>query len=201
MKNRRKIFIEQIKKYEEKKKTMSEYIKEEYIDASGIAVIDVNLDNFEVFNPLSMGKQRTLNKEIIEYIDEKSYPIPVDIPIKINIYGSFEDAVKEEIINKLQEHYDLMLNDKKFDLKINAIRSSVLFIIGVILLIFYLLLANFTVNKLWYEILSIVSTFIIWEAADFFILERNALRISYYEIAQMVICEKTFVENNKKEDK
>lgn len=201
MKNRRKIFIEQIKKYEEKKKKMSEYIKEEYIDASGIAVIDVNLDNLEVFNPLSMGKQRTLNKEIIEYIDEKSYPIPVDIPIKINIYGSFEDRVKEEIINKLQEHYDLMLNDKKFDLKINAIRSSVLFTIGVILLIFYLLLANFTVNKLGYEILSIVSTFIIWEAADFFILERYALRVSYYEIAQMVICEKTFVENNKKEDK
>lgn len=201
MKNRRKIFIEQIKKYEEKKKKMSEYIKEEYIDASGIAVIDVNLDNFEVFNPLSMGKQRTLNKEIIEYIDEKSYPIPVDIPIKINIHGSFDDTVKEEIINKLQEHYDLMLNDKKFDLKINAIRSGALFTIGVILLIFYLLLANFTVNKLGYEILSIVSTFIIWEAADFFILERYALRVSYYEIAQMVICEKTFVENNKKEDK
>lgn len=201
MRNRRKIFIEQIKKYEEKKKKMSEYIKEEYIDASGIAVIDVNLDNFEVFNQLSMGKQRTLNKEIIEYIDEKSYPIPVDIPIKINIYGSFEDAVKEEIINKLQEHYDLMLNDKKFDLKINAVRSSVLFIIGVILLIFYLLLANFTVNKLWYEILSIVSTFIIWEAADFFILERYALRVSYYEIAQMAICEKSFVEIDKKEDK
>lgn len=201
MKNRRKIFIEQIKKYEEKKKKMSEYIKEEYIEASGIAVIDVNLDNFEVFNPLSMGKQRTLNKEIIEYIDEKSYPIPVDIPIQINIHGSFDDTVKEEIINKLQEHYDLMLNDKKFDLKINAIRSGALFTIGVILLIFYLLLANFTVNKLWYEILSIVSTFIIWEAADFFILERYALRVSYYEIAQMVICEKTFVENNKKEDK
>lgn len=187
MKNRKKLFLERIKDYEKKRETMSEYIKKEYIGEDGVATINLNLDNVEPFNPLSLDNQLSINPEIISYIDEKVYPIPAPIPIKILIHGNIDDNNKQKIINKLHEHYNLQLSDKKLDLRINTFRSLALFIIGIILLGIFLWLSSSTVNKMWCEILSIVSTLIIWEAAYSFIIERHELRINYYDAAQLAI--------------
>lgn len=201
MKQRRKLFIEQVKGYAKKKKMMKKAKDISSVDASGFALIEVNLNQFEIYNPLSIPPNRTLNQDILTYIDEQSYPIPVDTPIQIRLYGDVDEQEQKEIIHRLQEYYDFRLKDKMADLKNNAIHSSVLFIIGILLFVLYFLLANFTVNQVWYEILSIIATFIVWEAADFFILERATLRLQYYEIAQLAICEKGFAKNKEKENK
>lgn len=184
---RRKIFIEEVKNYEKRKQSLSEYVKNEFLDADGYAAIDVDLTSVELFNPLSMGKQMTVNTQIIDYIDERVYAVPVDVPVKIVMHGSISKEDKENLLSALHEHYDLNLNDKKLDLRINTIKSVALFVIGFVLLAAYFLLANFMGEGVWYEILSIVATFVMWEAADFFILERHTLRVAYYEAAQLAL--------------
>lgn len=193
-KERIKTFKKQIKKYKQNQKHLSNYLADEYDCNNGYATIDINLKDQEIFNPLSMGKQKSLNNAIYDFIDELIYPIPAYIPVKIYIHGVSDEKMKQEITQMIQEHYDLNLKDKEIDLKINLARSITLFGLGIIMLGIYFFLANFMKEGVWYEVLSIISSFIIWESADYFVLERHSLRISYNDAAQIALAQVEFVD-------
>lgn len=186
-KERIKMFKKQIKQYKQNQKHLSNYLVDEYACNNGYATIDINLKDQEIFNPLSMGKQKSLNPDIYAFIDELIYPIPAEIPVQIKIHGVTDEKTKREIEQMIHEHYDLNLKDKEIDLKINLARSITLFGLGIVMLGVYFFLANFMKEGVWYEVLSIISSFIIWESADYFVLERHSLRISYKDAAQIAL--------------
>lgn len=189
---KRKMFKEQIKNHKTITKNWDKYLNEEYGCENGFATIKVNLEGQEIFNPLSMNQQLTLNPDIISFIDELVYPVPAEIPVVIKIYGVSDYNSKTKIENILKEHYDLRLKDKKLDLKINFVKSLSLFIFGIILLAIYFFLANYMKEGVWYEVLSILSSFIIWESADYAIIERNALKVSYFDTVQLALAKIEF---------
>lgn len=190
--NRLKQMKQQIKAYEQRQQPLPDYLKTEYLDATGVAVVDVNLAGQTLYNPLTMGQQQDLDPALYATIDEKVYNIPSIVPVMIRCHGVApkEQSRVQSLFNK---HYDFILRDKKQDLRRNAIKSWLLYLLGIALLALYFVLAKVQLNVVGYEVLSIVATFIIWEATDAAILQRHSLRVAYLEAAQMALAQYTFV--------
>lgn len=66
--------------------------------------------------------------------------------------------------------------------------STILFILGTVLLSAYFLIAYLpATSDIFNEILSIAGSFTIWEAIDYFILNRNAIKIQKLNTAQLAL--------------
>ncbi len=169
-----------------KMKSLHDYVKEEYLEEGGNAIIDIQLyEGLELFDPLSMGKQIDINPEIIDYIDRKSNLIPVTIPIVIRFHGrSLTTQQQDQVRACLEEHYSNALHDRCWDYRTNKREIIYLTILGVALIFIYLVCSITLDNPLFVEILGIFGSFAMWEAADCFILERVAIKNDLYSIAQ-----------------
>ena len=183
---------QRIKAYEQRQRPLHEYLQDEYLDENGVAVVDVDLTGQSLYNPLTMGKQQDLDPAIYATLDDKIYYIPSAVPVTIRLHGVAESE-HSTVQALLSKHYGLRLRDKKQDLRLNTIKSCILYVLGIALLAFYFLLAKAPINVVGYEVLSIVATFVIWEATDAAVLQRSSLRVAYWEAAQMALAECTFV--------
>lgn len=156
-------------------RSLDEYITHEYGDA---VRIDISLyPGFDLFDPLSMGRQRELNRELYDYIDAKLYPIPLKYPVTLRFHGgSLTGEEQERVRTALREHYTLILLDKGLDLKINLAKLLSLSLLGVFLLGAWFAAQLGSVQPLFAEILSIAGTFSLWEAVDLWLLERGTLK-------------------------
>ncbi len=167
-------------------KTLRQYVEQEYLDEEGNAVIDIHLyEGLELFDPLSMGKQRDINPEIIDFIDRKSNLIPNNHPIILRFHGGTpSEEEKQQAADCLEEHYAVVLQDRAWDLRSNNMQLMILAIIGVAFVSLYLFCALKLEEGLFLEILSIIGSFALWEAADRFLIERSAIRKDMAGIAQ-----------------
>ncbi len=170
-------------------KSLREYVKQEYLDAEGNAVIDVHLyEEIELFDPLSMGKQTDIHPEIIEFIDRKTNLIPGTNPIIIRFHGGrLSEEDKKQAEECLREHYSVVLHDRAWDLRANNMQLILLSIIGIALISLYLFCALKLEDSIFLEVLSIIGSFAVWEAADRFLIERTAIRRDMMAIAQQKI--------------
>lgn len=175
--------------------TLHQYIEQEYMDDDGYAVIDVLLyDGLELYHPMSMGKQRDLNQEIYDFIEQKAYIIPAQIPLKIRFHGdAFPGDEQAEIRRLLSEHYAVILHDKVWDKRNNRKKLLAMAAIGIVFLSLYLFLALKREDGLFLEILSVIGSFALWEAADCLMLERREINEELLNTAQFLTLEVEFV--------
>jgi len=180
---------EKIKKYESSTKPIQDYFFHEYINEDNKIQIDINIyKEFDIFDPLSMGKQKDLNKEIYDFIDEKIHMIPHKYEICICFYNSNLTKKEEKKIKCiLEEHYYLILQEKRINLRINTIKIISLTVIGILLLSLYFILEIKSNNPVFMEFLSIAGTFSLWEAVDFYLLERRGLKIERLNAGQVAL--------------
>lgn len=154
-------------------------------DSEGNAVVDVNLgDGVTVYDPLSLKGEKDLNGEIYDYIEAQTNVIPSIIPLRIRFHGDIPAEEQEEIKKIVQRHYVMKSFDLSWDLVANFRKMLLLTILGVVLLAVYLYLALTGKNAFMTEILSIVGSFSLWEAADALLLERPSLRRENKNIEQ-----------------
>lgn len=180
---------EKIKKYESSMKPIQDYFFHEYINEDNRIQIDINIyKEFDIFDPLSMGKQKDLNKEIYDFIDEKIHMIPYKYEICICFHNSnLAKKEEKEIKSILEEHYYLILQEKRINLRINTIKIISLTVIGMLLLSLYFILEIKSNNPVFMEFLSIAGTFSLWEAVDFYLLERRELKIERLNAGQVAL--------------
>ena len=173
-----------------------DYVREEFLCADGKAQIDIRLyDGLELFDPLSMGRQKELNGDIYAFIDAKLYAIPTHLPIRLCFHGALPGGTQQEVRALLQEHYLSVLRDKRLDLRINRIKIVSLALLGVALLALYFALELFISEALFMELLSIAGSFAIWEAVDCWLLERKSMDLEYLYAGQAALSEITFVDD------
>lgn len=200
MKNTRREQIRRVKQYEKQRKLLRDSIGMEYIE-DGRAVVTVLLQESTLYEPLSYGNQKELSRDIYDYIDSKIYYIPVRYPITIRFLKShLQPGEEKEISEYIKEHYTLILQDKRLDLKINTWKTVVLAILGFLLLGLYFFLEIINQRPLFTEFLSIAGTFSLWEAVDFYLLERKQIQAEWLDAGQSALCEVEFInqnENNK----
>ena len=161
-----------------KKEQMQQLIRyaEKIKDADGRAVIDVNLKDVEIYNPLSCGENTDLNGDIYDFIDYEANVIPAEVPLVVRFHGKTEKDEQEKIKSAMQRHYTIKSFDIMWDVAANLYKVVGLCIFGIILLAAYFYITFTSSNAMFAEILSIIGSFSLWEAADGLLLERPRLR-------------------------
>ncbi len=160
----------------ERARELREYL-DSVKDGEGFAVVDVNItDETELYDPLSLKGHKDLNNEIYDYIDAQTNVIPSAVPLRIRFHGKIEETEQEEIRQMMHWHYTMRSYDNAWDLAANLRKMLLLSVFGALVLAVYLYFAITGSNVFMTEILSIVGSFSLWEAADAFLLERPSLR-------------------------
>lgn len=194
----RRQMVKKIRQFENEMPSMDQYVEKEYLDESNNAVIRINAyEGIEWYDMLSIGNQATLNQEIYDFIDRKAYYIPIRYPIVIQ-FENVQINEKEQlyITNLIKEHYTLILKDKRIDLQYNFITILTLFVLGIILLIVYFTINTAEVGNVFSEILSIAASFSLWEAVDYFLIERKNIGKEKFNAGQLTISEIRFIQQN-----
>ncbi len=188
-------FLKKVHQLDATLPSSSEAVAAEYLCPDGKAQIDVALhEGMELFDPLSVGRQRDMNVEIYDYIDRKLYAIPTLYEIRVCFHGELpKDTSEEEIRAMFTEHYAFMFRDKEADLRINSLKMIGLTLCGIVFLALYFALELSNLKPLFMEFLSIMGTFALWEAVDCWLLERKALKMERLYTGQAVLSEVVFV--------
>lgn len=191
----RRRIAKNIRRFENEMSSMEDYLEKEYLDKDNNAIIYVNAyDGIEWFDKLSIGNQVTLNQDIYDFIDRKAYNIPIRYPIIIQFVNvELKEKEQNQIISLIKEHYSLILNDKRIDLHFNFITILSLFTLGIILLIIYFTINIAEVGEILSEVLSIAASFALWEAVDYFLLERKEISKERLNAGQLTISEIRFI--------
>ncbi len=160
---------------------------DEVIDSDGYAVIDVKLpDEENLYNPLSTGGNLDLNGDIYDFIALQANIIPSKIPLKIRFHGNVDEDRQAEIKKLMHRHYAMMSYDVTWDFAANFRKTLFLSLFGVCVLLAYFLVSVLAHKELFAEILSIVGTFSLWEAANAVLLDRPALKRTRDAIEQNI---------------
>lgn len=160
----------------QQKEELMKYV-ETILDDEGRAVVDVNLQGREtIYDELSLKGAKDLDGEIYDYIQSQTNVIPSNVPLRIRFHADIEEKEQQEIKQIMHRHYVMTSFDISWDLIANFRKMLLLTIFGVAVLALYLFLAITERNAFTAEILSIVGSFSLWEAADAFLLERPRLR-------------------------
>lgn len=170
-----------------KKSQTEELIRylEEIRDEEGYAVVNVNLrDGAALYDPLCMPDQLDLDSGIYDYIEAQTNVVPAGIPLKIRFHGDVPLKEQEKIGKAMKRHYTLKALDISWDVAANFRKMLFLALFGAAVLAVYFYFAFASDQVLFTEILSIVGSFSLWEAADALLLERPRLRREHRNVEQ-----------------
>lgn len=199
MKNSIRKLKNQVIAYEQSQRSYREYVDEAYGVCDGTANIYMALEEGALYDPLSPAAHRVLNPEIYRYIDEKIAMLPYEYGVNLCFSGlNCTGQEQADVARLLTEHYNTVLHDKRIDLKINAIKTGGLAALGVVTLSVYFLPFFSQIAEIFAEILSVVGSFALWEATDFFLLERKTIRAEWLNAGQTALAQIEFVKNNEK---
>lgn len=177
-------------------RTLRRYLDEEYMNDEGVGVIDVCLsEGLELYDPLSWGRQRELNPEIYDFIGQKANLLPAQVPLRICFHGHVPPEDQEQIRRLMAEHYSLELQDRMWDLRSNRHKLIGMVAVGVVFLSLYFFFALREDDGLFLELLSVIGSFALWEAADCFLLERRSISRDMMNIAQHMTQEVVFLDD------
>lgn len=200
MPRKHKKLFEQLRKMEEKRGTVKDYINSEYIDENGHAVVDVDLvDDDNLFSPYS--NKKMLNPEILTYIDSVVDPIPPDIPVIINFIVDESSTLDQAAIRSgFRRYYWLSYKAKAKTLRRMTILSIILFLVGVGIFTLYYSMKSVLGDFFASEIVLIASWVFVWEGVNRFFLGRREKKIDMINEGQMAVALVTFtyIKKNKK---
>ena len=159
---------------------IQEYIREN-IDENRHARIDVMVkDKENLRNPYSYGKDKDLNPDIYDYIEQQAKLIPSIIQLETTFHGcALSEAEKEEVSQLIVRHCRLQKADRDWDL-----RASRMLVFGAVMLALYFALSVSIPDGLFLEFISVIGSFALWDAADCFFVERREIQRSRKETEQ-----------------
>lgn len=183
-----------LNKYEKASFDKQKHIAKYYLDQEEKANIYIKIEKIEdAFSEFCVKGHEELSSDLAEYLDDTIYHIPLRYSVILHFsieHGTIEqkNTLKQAIIN----HYGLILEDKKQDLRINLIMILSLFFVGIVLLAFSYYLASNERGQLVTDIINITGNFALWEGVDLYFLERKARKIEQYNAAQIATAEIIF---------
>ncbi len=190
---------EKIKQYSNQR-YLNGYVKKEFLTDDGDADIFLNIeDKYDVLDSWTIGNQIDLEKEIYEYIDDKTSMLGNHVPINLHFMG-YEFTSKEQGIIKhiLKEHYAIELYEvqQKYNELKAKIFGLVLIGIGSFILYSYLFFED-NMNYL-VEIFGFLFSFALWEAMDAFIYSFSDVKSEREAVTQNLLMNVDFDYDPKK---
>lgn len=139
-------------------------------------IINIKVDNKEqVISKFSYDENDKLNKELSDFILDKTKIMPLNKDFELNFYVN-SPIEKQEIKSTIQNHFKEECIEIKHELKRTNIFSIVMLILGILSLTTLLLAHKFFDYYYFTTILEIASWVFIWESVDCFFLKRPKLK-------------------------
>lgn len=143
--------------------------------ANDPSVIDVKIYNREqLFSPYSYSGDK-LNSEFCEYIFGKAKDVPIKDKVKIKIHSEADIDVSE-VQESIKNHCKAEYKESKKQIKRIILISTIMTLLGILALTALILINHFTDNIYVTSIIEIAAWVFIWEAVDFFFLQRPAIK-------------------------
>lgn len=134
-----------------------------------------------------------LNSELLAYILDESKGIPIHKSIEFEITSphSFSKLEKEEFIDILRSNLGEDIKESYLEMKLIYIRAIVLFLIGVLFVLFSSFIAT---HKVLSEITLIIGWVGVWEACYIFLFDNIQKQIKIKKFKKLVNAKVVFHE-------
>ena len=172
------------------------YISTYYIK-NGKAVISIDIkDNNMFYNELDHDGL-TLSNKIIHFIDNRIDYILYRYEVVLKFYcEEITEDEKKKITNMIRTHYGLEANERNNDLNLNKIKSSSLFLLGVVFLALSSISNGYSfIIK---EILSIAGWVAIWEMVTSMLFGTIKIKLDKYDATKLSKAEIYFITGQSK---
>ena len=181
------------------KQYLDGYIKNEFLTDDGTANIFIKLnDKNELFDTRTIDNQIDLNKDIYDFIEDKSAMLDNNVLINFHIVGLNLTSKEEgKVKHLIKEHYAIKLYEKQREYDMHKSSIIKLLLLGLLFLAIYGLLYLYTKLEFCKTVVSFLFSFSLWEALDAFI---NAFKNAKYEresITQNMLMEISFDKKTK----
>jgi hypothetical protein len=172
---------------DKKRGTVAAYVENEYLDNEGTAIININLKNADnLFSPYS--EKKTLNQELMRYIDSQADPLPPELPLVINFIVDDVSKVDQEFIRRaIKRYYWLSYKAMTKEWRRIMITSLVFLLIGVGILALYETLNRLDIDIFINPFILIASWVFIWEAFSSFMFNRREKQVERINEGQMAV--------------
>ncbi|WP_352400748.1 hypothetical protein [Anaerotignum sp.] len=183
-----------LKKYKKAQFDKQQYIANFFLDENDNALVRIHLKNVEsAFSPFCIKDHEELDGSFTDYLDNVIYHIPLKYSVILDVQiEQVNSEEKEILVQAIKNHYGLVLEDKKQDLKINLITIIGLLIVGATLLAFSYYLSSNNKGQLFTDFINIAGTFSLWEMVDLYLLDRKAKEIQKFNAAQLATADIRF---------
>ena len=154
--------------------------------------INVKIDNRDqLFSAYSYSGDK-LNAEFSDYLFDKAKDAPMKEKIKIRIHTTI-DIDPEDAQQSIKSHCKSAYKENKKQVKRLVLISTIMTLLGIIALTALILINHFTDNIYITSIVEIAAWVFIWEAVDFFFLQRPVVKgkcilIQRVYMAEIEIC-------------
>lgn len=139
-------------------------------------IVNININNAEqVISKYSYDENDKLNKDLSEFILDKTKLIPATKNIQLNFHTQ-SNIEKSEIKTTLQNHFREEYLEVKDELKKRNIFALIMLLFGTITLSILFLTYNIFNNAYLETILEITTWVFVWEAVDSFFLQRARIK-------------------------
>ena len=175
------------------------YIKNEYMITDNEANIYLKLnDESELFDPWTTDAQLDLNRNIFEFVEDKSSMLDNNVPIILHIVGlKLDKKMEGKIKHMFKEHFAIELyKAQKTYIKYKN-KIAKLIVLGVIFLISYAFLYLYTQFEFFLEVFGFMFSFSLWEAFECMIYDFAEVKEEREAITQNLLINILFEENPK----
>lgn len=191
---------EKIKQYSNQE-YLDGYIKEEFLTDDGDADIFIYLESKdELFDSRTRGKQKELNSDIYEFIEEKSSMLDNDTKINFHINGIELTSKEQGLVKHLfKEHYAIELyksQNEYLKIKNKIFKLIVLGLTSFLLYIFFFFATDF---DFFIEVFGFIFSFALWEGFDAMIYSLSEIKEEREAITQNLLMEIEFNDINIKD--
>ncbi|MDE6373753.1 MAG: hypothetical protein K2L72_04565 [Clostridia bacterium] len=164
--------------FRKQQKELDKEITESVLGAHGGesgAIINVKIDGKEqLYSPYSYSGDK-LSGEFCEYVYERAKRAPITEDLTINIHSA-EELDAAEIESTLKKHYGRVYLESKGELRRVTTISLIMTVFGVIALAVMVLLNHLLNNFYVSTIIEIAAWVFVWEAVDYFFLQRPLVK-------------------------
>ena len=129
-----------------------------------------------------------LSGDVIEYLGERIKGTQGDVVLNIRSGCTLdEERVRKTFLNQCTDYLTMLEGDKKR----NTIRQTIMFIIGIVFIFLWLLVSAVS-EGVGAEVLSIIGSFAVWEAANIWIVDNPEIRLEELFLMRLKQAEITF---------
>lgn len=173
----------------------SGFVHSFYPEQDGTVIIPFTLETVDdLYNPTSPDGYREPSSDICSRVEHALEYIPIlkDIQLQFTVPDITEEQ-ERQATEVLRNRFALDVKHQQISTRFTKFKAFSLLAAGAIILLFSYAMATWTsINHVFYDTVNICGTFLIWEAADTFFLERRTQRYALTNKLRNYTCEIIF---------